>query len=60
MPPDDPCALIDRLDPAEIRLRISELDRQRAALVVLLRAADARKRASRQRQAAGEEVPRAG
>jgi hypothetical protein len=30
------------LDPADLRQRIAELDRQRAALVVLLRAARAR------------------
>jgi hypothetical protein len=57
MPPEDPCALLEQLDPAAIRHRIAELDRERAALVVLLRAADARKRVARHGRVGGEEAP---
>jgi hypothetical protein len=41
---DDPLALVERLDPETLRERIRELDRQRRALAVLLRAAVARER----------------
>jgi hypothetical protein len=34
--------LLTALDPADLRQRIADIDRQRAALVVLLRAASAR------------------
>lgn len=37
--PDDPVALVRRLDPAAIRRRLADLDNERAALRVLLRAA---------------------
>jgi hypothetical protein len=45
MPLDDPHALLEQLDPAAIRVRIAELDRERAAWMVLLRAADTRRSA---------------
>jgi hypothetical protein len=38
----DPVHIVDRLDAAYIRARLSELDRQQRALRVLLRAAVAR------------------
>jgi hypothetical protein len=56
MPLNDPHALLEQLDPAVIRTRIAELDRERAALVILLRAADARKRAPRPDRGGAEEV----
>jgi hypothetical protein len=42
----DPAALVGRLDAATIRARIDQLDADRRALVVLLRAAMARERAA--------------
>jgi hypothetical protein len=59
MPLDDPHALLEQLDPAAIRARIADLDRERAAWVVLLRAADARKRPPRRDRDEVEEVPSA-
>jgi hypothetical protein len=44
---DDPIALLENLDPPTLRQRIIDLDRQRRALVVLLRAASARERPKR-------------
>lgn len=38
-PPTDPAELVRQLDPDTIRERIDALDRERAALMVLLRAA---------------------
>jgi hypothetical protein len=38
-PPDDPVTLVRRLDPAALRRRLTDLDNERAALLVLLRAA---------------------
>ncbi len=38
-PPADPVELIRQLNPEVIRNRMDELDRERAALLVLLRAA---------------------
>jgi hypothetical protein len=58
----DPVALIEQLDAADLRRQIAELDRQRRALAVLLRAAAARER-QRDRAAAppeGQEVAHAG
>lgn len=40
----DPVALIEHLEPDALRRQIAELDRQRRALVILLRAAVARER----------------
>ncbi len=59
--PDDALALIERLDSAAIRSAMAQLDERRCALAVLLRAAAARERAARKRQAAtnGEEGARA-
>jgi hypothetical protein len=37
--PTDPVALVRQLDPAAIRARLEDLSRERAALLVLLRAA---------------------
>jgi hypothetical protein len=37
--PDDPVELVRRLDPAVIRRRLQEMEEERAALLVLLRAA---------------------
>jgi hypothetical protein len=37
--PNDPVALVRQLDAAAIRSRLEDLDRERAALLVLLRAA---------------------
>jgi hypothetical protein len=39
IPTTDPAALLRQLDPDTIRERIDALDRERAALMVLLRAA---------------------
>lgn len=39
--PSDPVALIRQLDPGSIKQRIDELDRERRALLTLLRAARA-------------------
>jgi hypothetical protein len=38
-PPTDPVTLVRQLDPAAIRTRLEDLSRERAALLVLLRAA---------------------
>ncbi len=38
-PPTDPAALVLQLDPATIRERIDTIDRERKALLILLRAA---------------------
>jgi hypothetical protein len=43
----DPVALVDALEPAAIRARIADLERQSRALRVLLRAAVARERRAR-------------
>jgi hypothetical protein len=59
MPLDNPCALLDQLEPTAIRNRIAELDRERAALLVLLRAVDARRGASAPGRPAGKEATRA-
>jgi hypothetical protein len=37
--PDDPVTLVRRLDPAAIRRRLDDLEGERGALLVLLRAA---------------------
>jgi hypothetical protein len=42
----DPIAVVERLSPSILRQRITELDRQRRALAILLRAAVARERAA--------------
>lgn len=42
--PSDPVSLIRQLDPHLIRQRLSEMEKQRQALLVLLRAALAAKR----------------
>jgi hypothetical protein len=47
-PPADPVALVRELDAEAIRSRLDDLDRERAALMVLLRAAQ---RAHRDRPA---------
>jgi hypothetical protein len=39
-----PSAILEQLDAAELRRRLAELDAERAALLVLLRAARARER----------------
>jgi hypothetical protein len=44
MAAEDPITIIDRLNPSQLRRQIAELDQQRRALVVLLRAACARDR----------------
>jgi hypothetical protein len=56
-PDSDALTLVERLDSAAIRSAIAQLDERRSALAVLLRAAAARERAARKRQAAstGEE-----
>jgi hypothetical protein len=38
-PPTDAAALVEQLDPDAIRQRLDALDRERSALLVLLRAA---------------------
>jgi hypothetical protein len=53
----DPVALLDQLDAKQLRQRLAALDRERAAIVVLIRAASARdKNAPRARR---REVSRA-
>jgi hypothetical protein len=56
----DPVSLVDRLNSTALRQQIDQLDGQRRALAVLLRAAMARERAGARapitRQRAGEEV----
>jgi hypothetical protein len=56
-----PADLIDRLDPGAIRERLEDLDRQAAALRVLLRAALARRREETlgDRRASSQEASRA-
>jgi hypothetical protein len=55
MDASDPINLVDQLNAAAIRERIITLDRQRAALIVLLRAAQARERSARgKRLSSGE------
>ena len=43
-PPNDPVALVRQLDAEAIRSRLDDLDRERAALMVLLRAAQRARR----------------
>ncbi|HET6573041.1 MAG TPA: hypothetical protein VFG68_05520 [Fimbriiglobus sp.] len=38
-PPPDPVELVRQLDPGTIRARLAEMERERRALLVLLRAA---------------------
>jgi hypothetical protein len=45
--PDDPVQLVRRLDAETIRNRIDDLDREREALMVLLRAAQRAQRPDR-------------
>jgi hypothetical protein len=40
----DPTTIVDHLDTAELRRRLMQLDRERSAVIVLLRAALARDR----------------
>jgi len=40
----DPIAILEQLDPEDLRTRLDQLDRQRSAILVLLRAARARQR----------------
>lgn len=47
--PTDAATLIESLDPEAIRYQLAELDRQRAALRTLLRAALARERVAARR-----------
>lgn len=49
-PPFDPIQLVRQLDPVLIRQRLDDLDRERDALMVLLRAAQ---RAARPREEKG-------
>jgi hypothetical protein len=46
----DPTAIIEALDPEQIRDQLDELERHRAALRQLLRVAEARERATLRRQ----------
>ncbi len=55
-PPPDPAALVRQLDPDIIRQRIDTLDRERQALLVLLRAA---RRARGDGSAPRQEAPNA-
>jgi hypothetical protein len=50
-PAADPVGLLGQLSADTIRARMAELDAQRQALAVLLRAASARERAMARRQA---------
>jgi hypothetical protein len=50
-PPIDPVALVRQLDPVAIRTRLDDLDREREALLVLLRAAQRAHRDPPARQA---------
>jgi hypothetical protein len=50
-PTADPVGLLGQLSADVIRARMAELDAQRRALAVLLRAAAARERAERKREA---------
>ncbi len=43
-PPDDPIEIVRQLDLDTIENRLDEMERERAALLVLLRAARARRR----------------
>ena len=45
----DPITIIDQLDSKQLKARLAKLDRQRSALIVLLRAAIARERKERPR-----------
>lgn len=49
-----PTAIVNSLNPDEIRERLDELDREASALRVLLRAAIARQRPSRQQEPASK------
>ena len=55
----DPLALLDQLDAAALRRRLDQLDRERSALMVLLRAARARERAARPSPPPPEDTPHA-
>lgn len=56
-PPTDPAVIVANLSGADLRRRLAELDAERSAIVVLLRAVAAKERAEdRQRKA----VARAG
>jgi hypothetical protein len=51
MPRDtDPTALLAQLDADELRRRLDQLEGERAAVLLLLRAARAKERAERRRQ----------
>jgi hypothetical protein len=51
VPIPDPTAVVEALDPQAIRAKLEDLDRQRSAWLILLRAALARRRGERQRPA---------
>jgi hypothetical protein len=50
-PTADPIGLLGQLSADDIRARMAELDAQRRALAVLLRAAAARERSARRKEA---------
>jgi len=50
---DKATAILEKLDAAEIRSRLSELDAERKALMVLLRSAVQRERSRKKRDAGG-------
>jgi hypothetical protein len=51
--PHDPVQLVEQLDPDAIAARLDELDREAAALRVLLRSTRARQAATSRRRTAG-------
>jgi hypothetical protein len=54
--PSTPRELLESLDADQLRHRLDELDRERAAIIVLLRAARARRRRRRPDGTDGEEA----
>lgn len=55
--PADPVALLERLDPDDIRRRLEEIERERKGLLVLLRASLRARKGQKPRESGKPEVP---
>lgn len=57
--PSDPTSIVESLDPEQLQQRLRQLDREQAAVRILLRAARARCRGQQGKRpnAANQEVP---
>jgi hypothetical protein len=53
MTPFDPAAILNQLRSQELRTRLAQLDRERSALIILLRAALAQERRRRSSKRSG-------